>query len=269
LLGITERGVAEFEALVRWQRANGQLVPPGDFIPLAERSGSIDALGRWVLSAACHQGALWRAKYPALPGIQVGVNVSAAQLSSPGLVGHVAEALQNARLDPEGLTLEVTETALMEDLATAVRRLDELKDLGVEIAVDDFGTGHSSLRYLQRLPLDNLKIAKPFVDEIESPDPKPPILRAVLDLADVFGLRPVAEGIERPEQAARLLELGCELGQGHHLSKPVAAAEADDLILRVGLLGGPVPSGSGGAEAGGAGTEVKPGGSAEGPAGAS
>jgi EAL domain-containing protein (putative c-di-GMP-specific phosphodiesterase class I) len=129
----------------------------------------------------------------------------------------------------------------MQDLGVAARRLGELKELGVEIAVDDFGTGHSSLRYLQRLPLDNIKIAKPFVDEIGTPDPKPPILRAVLDLADVFNLRPIAEGIERAEQSARLLELGCELGQGHHLSKPVAAAEADQLILNVGLLGGPVP----------------------------
>ena len=165
------------------------------------RSGRIDDLGRWVLAAACHQGALWRAKYPALPGIQVGVNVSAAQLQEPELVRTVAGALETARLDPEGLTLEITETALMDDFDAAVRRLGELKDLGIEIAVDDFGTGHSSLRYLQRLPIDNLKIAKPFVDEIASPESKPPILRAVLDLADVFNLRPVAEGIERAEQA--------------------------------------------------------------------
>lgn len=263
--------IAGLEALVRWRHPARGLVPPGRFIPLAERTGNIDALGKWVLSAACHQGALWRAKYPALPGIQVGVNVSAAQLRNPELVAYVADALETAHLDPEGLTLEVTETALMDDLSTAARRLDELKELGIEIAVDDFGTGHSSLRYLQRLPLDNLKIAKPFVDEIENPDPKPPILRAVLDLADVFGLRPVAEGIEQPEQTIRLLELGCELGQGHHFSKPVPAAEADDLILRVGLLGGPVP-GAGEearpAEREGKG-EVSPPRSAEGPAAAS
>ena len=232
--------IAGLEALVRWRHPVRGMVPPARFIPMAEASGRINELGRWVLNAACHQGALWRAKYPAFPGLQVGVNVSTAQLHEPELVDHVALALESARLEPEGLTLEVTETALMVDLDVATRRLNELKELGVEIAVDDFGTGHSSLRYLQRLPLDNIKIAKPFVDEIESPDPKPPILRAVLDLADVFNLRPVAEGIERAEQSARLLELGCELGQGHHLSKPVAAAEADQLILNVGLLGGPV-----------------------------
>ena len=231
--------IAGLEALVRWRHPTRGLVPPDRFIPLAERSGRIDDVGRWVLAAACHQGALWRAKYPALPGIQVGVNISAAQLQAPELVQTVAGALETARLDPEGLTLEITETALMDDFDAAVRRLGELKDLGIEIAVDDFGTGHSSLRYLQRLPIDNLKIAKPFVDEIASPESKPPILRAVLDIADVFNLRPVAEGIERAEQAQQLLELGCELGQGHHLSMPVPAAQADDLILSAGLLGQP------------------------------
>ncbi len=231
--------IAGLEALVRWRHPTRGLVPPDRFIPLAERSGRIDDVGRWVLAAACHQGALWRAKYPALPGIQVGVNISAAQLQAPELVPTVAGALETAQLDPEGLTLEITETALMDDFDAAVRRLGELKDLGLEIAVDDFGTGHSSLRYLQRLPIDNLKIAKPFVDEIVSPESKPPILRAVLDIADVFGLRPVAEGIEHAEQAQLLLELGCELGQGHHLSKPVPPDQADDLILSAGLLGQP------------------------------
>jgi diguanylate cyclase (GGDEF)-like protein len=231
--------IAGLEALVRWRHPTRGLVPPDRFIPLAERSGRIDDVGRWVLAAACHQGALWRAKYPALPGIQVGVNISAAQLQAPELVQTVAGALETARLDPEGLTLEITETALMDDFDAAVRRLGELKDLGIEIAVDDFGTGHSSLRYLQRLPIDNLKIAKPFVDEIASSESKPPILRAVLDIADVFNLRPVAEGIERAEQAQQLLELGCELGQGHHLSMPVPPAQADDLILSAGLLGQP------------------------------
>jgi diguanylate cyclase (GGDEF)-like protein len=245
--------IAGLEALVRWQHPTRGMVSPSRFIPLAERSGRIDDVGRWVLAAACHQGALWRAKYPAMPGIQVGVNISAAQLQAPELVPTVAGALETARLDPEGLTIEITETALMDDFEAAVRRLGELKDLGIEIAVDDFGTGHSSLRYLQRLPVDNLKIAKPFVDEIANPEPNPPILRAVLDIADVFDLRPVAEGIERNEQAQRLLELGCELGQGHHLSKPVPAAQADDLILGAGLLGQPL-----GPEARDAGVRTRP-----------
>ncbi len=240
--------VAGLEALVRWNHPTQGLVSPDRFIPLAEASGRIHDLGRWVLASACHQTALWRARYPAATdGIKVGVNLSAAQLSDDGIVDQVADALRTTQLDPQGLTLEITETALMKDLDATTGRLSALKSLGVEIAVDDFGVGHSSLRYLKQLPLDNLKIAKPFVDEIGKPDSDPPILRAILDLAEVFDLQAVAEGIEEPEQASRLVELGCALGQGHLLSRPLPAQEADDLILRTGLLGGatsalPTPS---------------------------
>ncbi len=227
--------IAGLEALVRWNHPTRGLLRPDSFIPHAESSGRISDLGRWVLAAACHQGALWRARYPATDGIKVGVNLSASELRDEEIVAQVADALRVAQLDPRGLTLEITETALMDDLDAAAGRLRDLKSLGVEIAVDDFGIGHSSLRYLKQLPLDNLKIAKPFVDEIGKPDAEPPILRAILDLADVFGLHAVAEGIEEPEQASRLVELGCALGQGHLLARPLTASAADDLILRSGL----------------------------------
>ena len=227
--------IAGLEALVRWNHPTRGRLLPDSFIPLAEASGRISDLGRWVLAAACHQAALWRARYPATDGIKVGVNLSATELRDDGIVDQVADALRVAQLDPGGLTLEITETALMDDLDAAAGRLGELKALGVEIAVDDFGVGHSSLRYLKQLPLDNLKIAKPFVDEIGKPDAEPPILRAILDLADVFDLTAVAEGIEEPEQASRLVELGCTFGQGHHLSEPLTAQAADDLILHAGL----------------------------------
>jgi len=228
--------IAGLEALVRWNHPTQGLVGPDRFIPLAEASGRIHELGRWVLASACHQAALWRARYPATDGIKVGVNLSATQLRDEGIVELVAEALRVAQLEPQGLTLEITETAIMDDLDVAAGRLGELKSLGVEIAVDDFGIGHSSLRYLRQLPLDNLKIAKPFVDEIGQPDPDPPVLRAILELAEVFSLRAVAEGIEEQAQATRLIELGCAFGQGHLLTKPLPAQEADDLILHAGLL---------------------------------
>ena len=227
--------IAGLEALVRWNHPTRGQLRPDCFIPLAEASGRISDLGRWVLASACHQAALWRARYPATDGMKVGVNLSAAELRDDSVVDQVADALRVAQLDPGGLTLEITETALMDDLDAATRRLAELKSLGVEIAVDDFGIGHSSLRYLKQLPLDNLKIAKPFVDEIGRPDAEPPILRAILDLADVFDLAAVAEGIEEPEQASRLVELGCAFGQGYHLSKPMTAQAADDLILHAGF----------------------------------
>ena len=153
----------------------------------------------------------------------------------------VAEALAIAQLDASGLTLEITETALMGSFETAIEQLDALKRLGVDLAIDDFGIGYSSLRYLRRLPLDTLKIEKSFVEGIGRPDDEPALLRAIVDLADIFGLEVIAEGIERPEQRERLLELGCDLGQGHLLSEPLDAADADALLFRVGLLGGPAP----------------------------
>jgi EAL domain-containing protein (putative c-di-GMP-specific phosphodiesterase class I) len=217
------------------------MVLPEHFVPLAEESGVIRELGRWVLRTACHQGALWRARYPGHPGLQIGVNVSGAQLREPGLVAEVTEALAAAQLDASGLTLEITETALMESFETAIEQLDALKLLGVDLAIDDFGIGYSSLRYLRRLPLDNLKIEKSFIDGIGGSDDEPALLQAIVDLADIFGLTVVAEGIERPEQRERLLELGCDLGQGHLLSEALSPADADALLLRVGLLGGPAP----------------------------
>ena len=167
----------------------------------------------------------------------MGVNISGVQLREPGLVEDVADALATSGLDAEGLTLEITETALMEDSEAVVGRLEELKALGVELAVDDFGVGHSSLRYLQRFPLDNLKIDKAFVDGIGQEGDVPALLRAMVDLAKIFGLSVVAEGIERPEQVTELLELDCELGQGHFLSEPLDARAADAILLRAGLLG--------------------------------
>jgi diguanylate cyclase (GGDEF)-like protein len=231
--------VTGVEALVRWRHPTRGVVMPESFVPLAEESGLISELGRWVLSKACHQGALWRAKYPGHPGLGIGINISGAQLREPGLVDEVAVALAEAQLEPTGLTLEITETALMESFDEAIEQLDALKALGVDLAIDDFGTGYSSLRYQRRLPLDVMKIEKSFIEGIGSEDEEPALLRAIVDLARIFGLHVVAEGIERPEQRARLLELGCELGQGHLLSEPLDAADADALLFRVGLLGGP------------------------------
>jgi diguanylate cyclase (GGDEF)-like protein len=237
IFGLRTGLVESLEALARWRHPIRGDIPPGRFIPLAEESGDIHALGAWVLREACQRGALWRARYPGFPGLQVSVNISSVQLREPRLVDEVASALADAQLEPAGLTLEITETVLMEDVETASRRLEELKRLGVQIAVDDFGIGYSSLTYLQRFPLDSLKIERAFVDPLGRSDEDPALLRAIVDLAEIFGLSPIAEGIERQEQPQRLLELGCELGQGHLLSKPLSAADADALLFRAGLLG--------------------------------
>jgi len=243
IFSLVKGGVTGVEALVRWQHPTRGIVMPESFVPLAEESGLIGELGRWVLRKACHQGALWRAKYPGHPGLGIGVNISGAQLREPGLVQEVADALSESQLEATGLTLEITETALMESFDDALEEIDALKGLGVDLAIDDFGTGYSSLRYLRRLPLDVMKIEKSFVDGIGRPDEEPALLRAIIDLANIFGLRVVAEGIERHEQRARLLELGCKLGQGHLLAEPLDAADADTLLFRVGLLGGPSAEG--------------------------
>jgi diguanylate cyclase (GGDEF)-like protein len=239
IFSLVSGSVTGVEALVRWHHPTRGVVMPESFVPLAEESGMIAELGRWVLRRACHQGALWRAKYPGHPGLGIGVNVSGAQLREPGLVKEVSDALAESQLDATGLTLEITETALMESFDEAIEEVDALKALGVDLAIDDFGTGYSSLRYLRRLPLDVMKIEKSFVDGIGRPGEEADLLRAIIDLANIFGLRVVAEGIERPEQRDRLVELGCELGQGHLLAEPLDAAGTDALLFRVGLLGGP------------------------------
>ena len=244
IFSLVSGSVTGVEALVRWHHPTRGIVMPESFVPLAEESGLIGELGRWVLRKACHQGALWRAKYPGHPGLGIGVNISGAQLREPGLVREVSDALAESQLDATGLTLEITETALMESFEGALEEVDALKALGVDLAIDDFGTGYSSLRYLRRLPLDVMKIEKSFVDGIGRPDEEPDLLRAIVDLANIFGLRVVAEGIERPEQRERLIELGCELGQGHLLSEPLDSATADALLFRVGLLGGPAAGAS-------------------------
>jgi diguanylate cyclase (GGDEF)-like protein len=237
IFSLRSGAIESLEALARWRHPTRGVIPPARFIPLAEESGDIHALGAWVLREACQRAALWRARYPGFPGLQVSVNISSVQLREPRLVDEVAAALADAQLEPAGLALEITETVLIEDVEIASRRLEELKSLGVQIAVDDFGIGYSSLTYLQRFPLDSLKIERAFVDRIGRADEDPALLRAIVDLAEIFGLRPIAEGIERQEQPQRLLELGCELGQGHLLAKPLSAADADALLFRVGLLG--------------------------------
>ena len=232
--------VSGLEALVRWRHPERGLILPETFIPLAEETGQVIELGQWVLSAACHQGALWRAKYPAYPGLQVCVNLSGVELQEPGLARNVEAALRASQLEASGLVLEMTETVLMDDTEASVRRLESLKELGVRVVMDDFGTGYSSLRYLNRFPLDGLKIERSFTAQVGGPAEESELVRAIADLGRIFGLSVVAEGVERPDQPDRLHELGCGFGQGHHFARPLPAEEADALLFRAGLLG-PAP----------------------------
>jgi diguanylate cyclase (GGDEF)-like protein/PAS domain S-box-containing protein len=213
----SERVVA-LEALVRWEHPERGLIPPDDFIPVAERSGLIHQIGEFVLDEACRA---IRSLPPGPEGpMHVTVNLSAAQFESPDLSQIVAAALKRSDLAPELLVLEITETTVMSDTELTVRRLKALKKLGVRLAIDDFGTGYSSLSYLRRFPVDVLKIDRSFVRNIDESPEESALAQAILKLAQTFKLEAVAEGIERREQLDTLANMGCRFGQGFYFARP-------------------------------------------------
>jgi diguanylate cyclase (GGDEF)-like protein/PAS domain S-box-containing protein len=224
--------VRAFEALMRWEHPTRGAVAPTAFIAAAEEAGLVGALGRWALGQACGQLAAWLAEWDAgeAAGVCVNVNVSGRQLDDARLVDDVAAALATAGLAPERLTLEVTETAVMADAARALTVLRALRALGVTLAVDDFGTGYSSLAYLQRLPVDVLKIDKAFVDGVARGGPDAALARTVVALGEACGLRTVAEGVETEAQRAALAALGCAAAQGYLFARPLEPAAAGRLL---------------------------------------
>jgi diguanylate cyclase len=221
--------VAGAEALVRWPRPDRGLVPPAEFIPLAEETGLVVELDRFVLRQACRQVAGWVADVGPL---LLHVNLSAHHLLRNDLAATVAAALRDSGLPPDCLALEITESVLMHDLEVAIVRLHELKGLGVHLAIDDFGTGYSSLAYLRQMPIDAVKIDKSFVDGVAGGPEESAVARAILALAATLHLDTVAEGVEEPEQAEALADLGCHLAQGYHFSRPVPAADMARLTPR-------------------------------------
>jgi len=231
--------VVGVEALLRWQHPTRGLVTPDEFIPFAERSGLIVAMGDWVMREACQQGARWQRASRTGRVPTMSVNISGRQLAhSARLVDTVKEALADSGFDPTALVLEVTESALMEDAEAALRAFDQLKALGVRIAIDDFGTGYSSLVYLKRFPVDLLKVDRSFIAGLGRNREDSVIARSVIELALAFDIAAVAEGIETPDQLAELRRMGCQYGQGF-LWSPGRSAE--DLGPEL-LLGSPVRS---------------------------
>jgi diguanylate cyclase (GGDEF)-like protein len=214
--------VVSMEALVRWNHPLRGLVSPGDFIPVAERTGIIVQMGEWILEEAARQCALWDEQD--LGKFRICVNLSPLQFNQPDLPDHVAGFLEKSGLSAERLELELTESAIMTDAKTNIAKLVQLKDLGVDLAVDDFGTGYSSLNYLKRFPIDTLKIDQAFVADVDSPDGGA-IVDAILALAKSLNLRVIAEGVETIEQVEYLMARDCHLLQGFYFSRPVPAAE--------------------------------------------
>ncbi|MFL9959968.1 EAL domain-containing protein [Paraburkholderia sediminicola] len=212
-------------SLVRWQHPTRGLLPPSEFIAIAEESGLIIPLGRYVLEEACQQVARWQREFPTKPPLQVIVNLSPRQFDDPNLVADVAAALSGAQIGAALLKLEVTEGLIMRDTAKSIETLKSLKDFGVTIAIDDFGTGYSSLSYLRKLPLDVLKIDRSFVQGIGTSAEDDAIVRAVISVAQSLGLTVTAEGIETDEQARLLRDWSCQAGQGYLFSRPLPAEE--------------------------------------------
>jgi diguanylate cyclase (GGDEF)-like protein len=215
------------EALVRWQHPSRGLLQPGAFVGLAEETGTIVPLGRWVLREACRQAATWKKR-----DVGVSVNVSVRQLGHASLVDDVAAALGESGLEPGRLTLEITETFLVEQDEESLAKLGDLKRLGVRLALDDFGIGYSSLRYLAELPFDVIKIPKGFVDGVGSPPAAAPLVEAIVDLGGALDLAVVAEGIESADQLVGLRRVGCALGQGFLFARPAEPAAVGALLDR-------------------------------------
>jgi diguanylate cyclase (GGDEF)-like protein len=231
LIDLSSEEVSGFEALARWEHPEHGTIGPQEFIPVAEESGLIVPLGRWALENAARTLAEWdRRAGSALP-IRMSVNVSAIQLARDDMCGAVAEVLAGAGIAGNRLTLELTESAIIADPERAVRVLDGLKALDTTIAMDDFGTGYSSLAYLQRLPIDILKIDRSFITGMLSDKNKIAIVRAVLSLADALGMKTTAEGIESFELSRTLAALGCATGQGYFYSDPLDADQAYDYLV--------------------------------------
>lgn len=226
---LLSRRMVGAEALVRWEHPGRGLVPPSDFIPLAEETGLIHPLGDWVLNEAVTQSGIWHRVRPGLAPLIVCVNLSAQQFT-PELPARLAEILERAGADASSVCIEITESVLMEDVSTARGIIEELKRLGAAIALDDFGTGYSSLAYLRRLPIDEIKIDRSFVAGVGVDAEDSAIVAATIAMSHALGHLVVAEGIETPVQMARLRELGCEIGQGYLLSRPVDAPTLETMI---------------------------------------
>jgi EAL domain-containing protein (putative c-di-GMP-specific phosphodiesterase class I) len=224
------RMVKGMEALIRWKHPDKGLIPPLQFIPLAETSGLIIPIGEFVIRTACGQIKTWQeAGYKQM---NIALNVSSRQFDQQDLMEIVKEAIKDAMIPPQCLELEITESIIMRNPEKAIRTLTELKAMGIQIAIDDFGTGYSSLSYLKRLPLDFLKIDQSFVRNLASDPNDQAIVRATIAMAHSLNLKTIAEGVETEEQLSFLQEHGCDEIQGYLFSRPLPAEEIPGILAK-------------------------------------
>ncbi|MBD1839294.1 EAL domain-containing protein [Coleofasciculus sp. FACHB-501] len=223
--------IKAFEALVRWNHPTRGMVPPSEFIPVAEDTGLIIPLGTWVLNEACRQLKVWQQQYSTTQGLAISVNLSGKQFSQPNLIEQIDRILRKTGLDGHYLKLEITESCLLENAEAAAILLWQLRDRNIQLSIDDFGTGYSSLNYLHRFPVNTLKIDRSFVNRMGAGGKDAEIVKAIVALAHNLGMSVTAEGIETAQQLAQLKALQCERGQGYFFSKPVDNGAAGQLIL--------------------------------------
>jgi EAL domain-containing protein (putative c-di-GMP-specific phosphodiesterase class I) len=225
--------ISGYEALVRWNHPTRGLVLPGDFIPIAEENGFILLLGWWVLETACRQLQTWnQARTTLFPGARahfMSVNLSSKQFSQPDMIEHVARIVERTGADPRHLTLEITESVIMEHTESASASLRRLRQMGIHLSMDDFGTGYSSLSYLHRFSLDTLKIDRSFISQMRPGAREGEIVGTILSLANSLSMKVVAEGVETAEQLAGLRRMGCGFAQGFLFSKPFPAEKIENL----------------------------------------
>ncbi|MDR9405514.1 MAG: GGDEF domain-containing phosphodiesterase, partial [Halothece sp. Uz-M2-17] len=219
-----------FEALVRWQHPELGFVSPGEFIPIAEETGLVIPIGYWVLDRACQQLQEWQQRFPECQNLTMSVNLSGLQIKDPTLVQKVKGILEKTGLAGNQLKLELTETALIENVDLASQQLQQLKAHQIQLSIDDFGTGYSSLSYLQRFAVDALKIDQSFVSAMTPENRNLKIVQAVISLAHALDLQVIGEGIETAYQEEQLKSLGCEQGQGYYYAKPLGVVQATQLI---------------------------------------
>ena len=228
LVSLADGQVREVEALVRWRHPHRGLVGPSEFIPLAEETGLIVPLGQWVLETACRQARDWQRRFESEP--VVCVNLSGRQLAQPSLIDDVRAALTRSGLEPRLLKLEITESVAVADTAANRAALSGLRDLGVQLAIDDFGAGYAALSYLRRFPVGTLKIDRSFVDDLGRDSRTTAMVRGLIAFAKSLGLSVTGEGIETPEQSALLRAMGCDSGQGYLFARPLAPAQLESLL---------------------------------------
>jgi EAL domain-containing protein (putative c-di-GMP-specific phosphodiesterase class I) len=222
--------ITGLEALVRWEHPQRGQLDPGEFIAVAEESGLIEPIGRWVQETACRQIIAWHEQRPDQRPLDVSVNLSARQVSHPDLASSVADILTRTGLEPAHLRLEITESVLVEESASAKATLEALSGLGVRLVLDDFGTGYSSLAYLNRFPLDALKIDREFVDALGIEQERTAIVEAIIGMARALSLDVIAEGVENEAQLSELRRLGCDYAQGHLFSRALPPEKVSRLL---------------------------------------